>query len=138
VTLLISKSENKVGHLHFATLIPQSLAAKQSLSKSRTKYWRIGLWIVQNATLMSFKQLCHIWTYKINFRKYPKTKAGNILQIRVRPWMSILFIIFHSLYVRDFCKSYILPTSVVRLVCRASDSVRIEVLRIQMDLSPYN
>ena len=46
-------------------------------------------WIDQNATLMSFKQLCQIWTCKINstkcpfwmsnnFRKYPKTKARKI------------------------------------------------------------
>jgi hypothetical protein len=45
--------------------------------------------IFQNATLMSFKQLCHIWTCKINstkcpfwmsnnFRKYPKTKAKKM------------------------------------------------------------
>jgi hypothetical protein len=52
-----------------------------------SKIWR---WIVQNTTLMSFKQLCQTWTcmqnqfkkcpfwMSNNFRKYRKTKARNI------------------------------------------------------------
>jgi hypothetical protein len=71
-----------------------------------SKIWR---WIVQNTTLMSFKQLCQIWTCKINstkcpfsmsnnFIKYPKTKARKILRLsstslqiqgHSRPWMFV-------------------------------------------------
>jgi hypothetical protein len=58
-------------------------------------------WIDQNATLMSFKQLCQIWTCKINskkcpfwmsnnFRKYPKLVKARKIQDFVRT-LSLLF-----------------------------------------------
>jgi hypothetical protein len=48
------------------------------------KMWR---WIVQNVTLMSFKQLCQIWTYKINSTKCPflndsETISENIHELK--------------------------------------------------------
>jgi hypothetical protein len=42
--------------------------------------WR---WIVQNVTLVNFKQLCHIWACKINSTKYPFLNVKQFQKISI-------------------------------------------------------
>ena len=77
-----------------------------------SKMWH---WIVQNATLMSFKQLCQIWTCKINSTKCPfiKCQIENIQNLRnfkyfftIKDISGLQFLFSNSSTFKDFQDLY--------------------------------